>query len=202
MRQERDQRKPCIDLYDEELTERFRRFLNKMDTGENAALAEIQRRVAATIPDVNARLLTAQDIHVLNLEAMDEWRKKFLTDACLKRLRKPDLTVISEILKSEFISDYGQHILISRGFDKENAKKLATEDSVSRRSFLAHEASILRWLAMGGLDSRKEDQIGNDHMDLEVTVAGTYCDQNRASDKIVCELDGILRAVLRPFRAQ
>ncbi len=193
---ERDSRKPCTDLFDEELTSRFRRFLDKMDSDENAAIAEIAKGVDAARPDVDARLLTAQALQVNNLGAVSKW-KEFLTDAGLKRLRKPDLTAITEILGHEFINDICRLVLISCGFDAENAETLAMGDSVSRRNFLAHEASILRWLAKGGLDMRKDNQIGNDHMDLEVVVAGTYCDENRANDKIVCELDSILRPVVR-----
>lgn len=197
MRQERDNRKPCADIYDAELTQRFRTFLNKMDSDEKAALAEIQKGVDAVRPDVDARLLTAQSLHVSNLNAVAKW-KEFLTDAFIKRLRTPDLSAISELLQTEFITDICQRVLVSSGFDEDVATQLATADSVSRRNFLAHEASVLRWLALGGLNTRKAGQISNDHIDLEVLVAGTYCDENRSGDNVVLELDQVLRPVVRP----
>lgn len=197
MRQERDTGIPCYDLFDEDLTDRFRQFLAEFAKDDSATLDAIEERVLSSQPDVAERLRSAVSLNVNNLGAINQW-KEFLTDEALRRMRRGDLTLISEILSSDFMTDVCRLALGSAGYTEDVAKELTDGDSVSWRNFVAHEALLLRWLAKGGLESRKSGQIGNDYMDLEVAVAGTYCNENRAEDSIVQELDGILRPVFYP----
>lgn len=197
MRIERDTGQACPDLYDEELTDRFRYFLENLDSSGTAALDKIKPRVESSQPDVESRLQSAITLHVNNLYAINKW-KEFLTEDALKRLRRGDDELITAILSSEFVADVCRLTLASADYKEEIAASLAKTDSVSRRNFIAHEAALLRWLSRGGLDGRNKQQVANDYMDLEVAISGTYCTENRTKDTVVQELDAILRPVFTP----
>ncbi|HNO77113.1 MAG TPA: hypothetical protein PKN33_03550 [Phycisphaerae bacterium] len=192
MRQEEKDGVGCEDLYDEALTLSFRKFLKELENDEDAALDSIKNNISEAKSDVQYRLRSAVAVHASTLDTLDVW-KKLLPDKIKKDLRKGNDDTITMILNDKALVDICTRTLIANGFGDETAKKLSKSDSVCRRNVLAHYAVTLRWLATGGAESRREGQVQNDYMDLEVVVAGTYCTENRSKDKVVQQLDAILR---------
>lgn len=195
MQIERDSGTPRSDLVDTSLTEKLRRFLEQINVNEQAALASIEPAVDFTKPDIDSRLQNAITINAGTFKMVESWDES-LPDDTKRRLRRGELDLITQILQNRVTNDLCQRVLESNGFDKTVARRLSESDSVCRRGILAYEASALRWFARGGLQSRKKGQTQNDYMDLDVLITGTYCDENRAQDRIIQELDPILRSVL------
>ena len=190
----------CANLLNEDLSQRFRLFLCSFQDNPCSSIELISEAVQSTKPDITSRLQTALPQHVSNLDLLNHWRD-LLPDDIKKELRTgnedglgdKNISIIAEILTNDVFKDICERALIFAGYPSQNAKALSRVKSISFVNFIAYQAFILRWFALGGLHSRKDQQIENDYIDLEVVVTGLYCHKNISQDQGVQELDKILR---------
>ena len=173
---------PSIDVYDAEVTPRFREVLADLakgdDTKVNAALVEVAKMIGAEKSLREQHNRNKRIVETLR----DEW-KRILPEADLKALRSSDSAVQVRILSDLGTAAIVFQALKNDGCSDETAYGLTRNASVYSHQVYCLAALALDWLAQGGLDSIDATAITNDFLDIDYICTSTFCVDLATKDK-------------------
>jgi len=174
---------PSVRIVDDGATERFRNLLCQINSGNESSLRElIDGSVLRLMPSYLAHWSNHEDHKVMLRTVRDSLRSQ-LTEATIKDLRTRTADGMVAWLSSADGVRFVFQGVQNRGASPETALRLATEPS-AYGGFLSGMAAIgLYWLAFGGLEGAKPEDVTNDLHDLEYGILGALSHSLLTADK-------------------
>jgi hypothetical protein len=174
--------KPCIDVYDAQVTPGFRDTLADIAKGDdakvNAALAEVAKIIHA---EKSLREQHSGNKHIVET-LRDEW-KRLLPESDLRALRSGDSAAYVRILAEMGTATIVFQALKNDGCSEETAYHLTSNASVYSHQVYCLAALALDWVAQGGLESIDATAITNDFFDIDYVCTSTFCVDLATRDK-------------------
>jgi len=184
MKEEYDSGAPCAYIFDDEVSNRFRRLLGEVSGGDDTTFEHVRKVIGAARDLAKHQHLDHGRNKAALMTIVDAW-KKDLTAEQLRRLRGSDEQLTRELLSESEMQSTCFNALVGAGYDRSKAARLTMDPSVSSHEFLCFVAVGLRWL--DGLGAADEKKVTNDLADKDYVVTATFCRDLVSEEKRVQE---------------